>query len=136
MIFFFKRYIFYNVIIITDDVISVGELKINMIWNHLTKPINVIYQSAKSVKNSIFSCFFLFWWRATWRHKWHFFYKPMDFSWTCWYIHVISMTIISCANFRPKKMSKSRAKSCEQKTRKKTWFFYTPEVEKSPYLTS
>ena len=43
-------------VIITDDVIGdvilVGEQKVNMIWNPLTKPINLIYQSTKSVKNS------------------------------------------------------------------------------------
>ena len=37
----------------------VGEQKVNMIWNPLTKPINFICQSVKSVKNSILSNFFL-----------------------------------------------------------------------------
>ena len=59
LIFFWNLYD----VIITDDVIGdvimVGEQKVNMIWNPLTKPINLMYQLAKSVKNSIFSNFFL-----------------------------------------------------------------------------
>ena len=65
----------YDVIItddVIDDVIMVGEQKVNMIWNPLTKPINLIYQSAKSVKKSIF---FLFWWVIN-----DIFYKPRNTS--------------------------------------------------------
>ena len=74
----------YDVIITDDvigDVIMVGEQKVNMIWNPLTKPMNLIYQSAKSVKNSIFSNLFLILMTS------HdvindVFYKLMDFSQT------------------------------------------------------
>ena len=53
-----------------------------------------------------------------------FFYKLIDFSQTCWYI--ISITIISGVNFRPKKCwAKVEQKSCEPKTRKNVIFRYT-----------
>ena len=53
-----------------------------------------------------------------------FFYKLIDFSQTCWYI--ISITIISGVNFRPKQCwAKVKQKSCEPKTRKNVIFRYT-----------
>ena len=74
---------FYDVIII-DDVI------VNMIWNPLTKSINLRYQSTKSVNNYIFSDFFLILMTS------HdvindVFYKPMDFSQIC--LYTLSMTL-------------------------------------------
>ena len=53
-----------------------------------------------------------------------FFDKLIDFSLTWWYI--ISITIISGVNFRPKKCwAKVEQKSCEPKTRKNVIFRYT-----------
>ena len=57
----------------------------HMIWNPLTKPINLIDQSAKSVKNSISSYFFLILMMSLDVTN-VIFYKPMDFSQACWYI--------------------------------------------------
>ena len=67
---------------------------------------------------------FLIWWRHI-LQNYGFFLK------TCWYI--VSMTIISGVNFRPKKCwAKVEQKMCQKL--EKTWFLDTPEVD--PYLTS
>ena len=43
---------------VIDDAIVVGGSKVNMLWNPLTKPINLRYQLPEMVNNSISSDFF------------------------------------------------------------------------------